>query len=99
MSEARTSPGCPKCGTARAGESACPKCGLLASRMAAFEKDREASVPAVVRAAWHHTSNNWEDPSSHDRLFALTAEHQCYAWTAARYRDAGAPPPGSTVPY
>jgi hypothetical protein len=68
--------------------------------MSAFERDREASVPASVRAAWEAVAAHWDDPAGHDALFTLTAQHQVYAWTAARYREARAgKPAGSADPH
>lgn len=89
---------CPKCGAPRA-ETACPKCGLLAERMDAFARELDAQAPASVRAAWAQVCDRWEDAAAHDALFSLTAEHEVFAWTAARYREAGAHPPDATAPY
>jgi hypothetical protein len=91
---------CPKCGAPRA-HTACPKCGLLAERMEAFARERAdaPAPPASVRAAWDQVCERWEDASAHDALFSLTTAHKVFAWTAARYREAGAPPPASTAPY
>lgn len=65
--------------------------------MAVFERDREASVPASVRAAWEGVAASWDDAKAHDALFTLTAQHQAYAWTAARYREARAGKPAGSV--
>jgi hypothetical protein len=89
---------CPKCGAPRA-DTACPKCGLLAERMDAFARELDAQAPASVRAAWDEVCDRWEDAAAHDALFSLTAEHKVFAWTAARYREAGAHPPDATAPY
>lgn len=68
--------------------------------MGAFEKDRDEAVPSSVRAAWDVVVEHWDDPKAHDVIFALTAEHQTYAWTAARYREARASrPAGATEPH
>jgi hypothetical protein len=49
--------------------------------------ERDAAVPQVVQDAWARVHASWDDPRAHDELFALTAQHSCYAWTAARYRE------------
>jgi hypothetical protein len=67
--------------------------------MDAFARDREASVPEEVRAAWDHVIAHWDDQAAHDALFSRTAEHQAYAWTAARYREASERQPSETAPY
>ncbi len=79
--------GCPKCGAPRAGEPACPSCGLSADRMPAFVDARDRAVPEPVRVAWQRVTEAWGDPARHDELLRLVAIHDCYAWTAARYRD------------
>lgn len=79
---------CPKCGAPRRDEPACPRCGIRAERMEAFARARDAEVPPSVIAAWERVDAAWDEAAAHDALFSLTAQHACYAWTAARYRDA-----------
>ncbi|MDX2094184.1 MAG: hypothetical protein SFX73_40510 [Kofleriaceae bacterium] len=68
--------------------------------MDAFERERETSVPATVHNAWEAVVADWDNPATHDALFALTAQHRVYAWTAARYREArAARPPGAADPH
>lgn len=81
-------PTCPKCGAGKVPDAvACAGCGLLAARMDTFVAERDATVPASVRAAWDAVITRWEDLALHDALFALVAEHGVYAWAAGRYRD------------
>ena len=44
-------------------------------------------IPAAVCAVWEHLGSAWDDPARHDAFVALVAEHGCYAWAAARYRE------------
>lgn len=67
--------------------------------MDAFARDHEASVPDEVRAAWDHAVAHWDDQAAHDALFSRTAQHQAYAWTAARYREASERQPSESAPY
>ncbi len=77
---------CPKCGTQRKGEAACPKCGLTGARMDQFAQERDATVPDVLTTAWERTLEAWDDTSRHDEVMRLVAQHDAYAWAAARYR-------------
>jgi len=56
--------------------------------MATFASELDAAVPGVARTAWEHARAHWEDPAAHDELFRLVTLHGCYAWAAARYREA-----------
>ncbi|HTR51929.1 MAG TPA: hypothetical protein VMJ10_14535 [Kofleriaceae bacterium] len=49
-------------------------------------------VPEAVRAVWQHLGEAWDDPARHDAFVALVAEHGCYAWAAARYRERAGDP-------
>ena len=46
-----------------------------------------AEVPAEVVAAWARITASWEDQAQHDALIGLVAQHGCFAWAAARYRE------------
>lgn len=54
--------------------------------------DDDAAVPDSVRAAWQHAVDGWDEPARHDALLAQVAQHGCYPWAAARYRERGADP-------
>jgi hypothetical protein len=80
-------PACPKCGTERGAGSACVRCGLLSSHMDAYRADREASVSPRLRETWQDALARWSDPASHDRVVAVAAELESFAWVATRYRE------------
>jgi len=92
---------CPKCGAPRGASPrrACPRCGLAADRMEAYARTREAAVPPEVAAAWERVIEAWDDTERHDALLRLAAQHDAYAWTAARYRDAKRAAPASPSPF
>ncbi len=89
---------CPKCGAAPRG-AACPRCGLAADRMEAYAARRDAAVPEAVAAAWDRALEAWDDAESHDALLRLCAQHDAYAWVAAKYRDAKRAAPASPSPF
>lgn len=80
-------PACPKCGTERTEAPACARCGLNAARMDAYRSNRDASVPPRVAAAWDHAVAHWHEPAAHDRVVAIAAELESFAWIATRYRE------------
>jgi hypothetical protein len=90
---------CPKCGSPRRGERACPRCGLAAERMEAYASTRDASVPDVLVAAWDRAVEAWDAAERHDVLLRLVAQHDAYAWAAAKYRDAKRAAPASPSPF
>ena len=53
----------------------------------------DPAIPEVVRQAWEHVLEGWDEPARHDRLLGLAAQHDCFAWVAARYREK----PGDTI--
>ncbi|HEU0033814.1 MAG TPA: hypothetical protein VFQ53_24470 [Kofleriaceae bacterium] len=85
---------CPKCGAPRTAATACPKCGLATERMDAFAQERDASIPDVLTAAWERAVEQWDDASRHDEVMRLVAQHDAYAWAAARYRTRAGDPIG-----
>lgn len=86
---------CPKCGAAcKDGQTACTRCGLAADRMETFASDRDANVPDVLGAAWEQALAAWDDPARHDEVMRLVAQHDAYAWAAARYRTRTGDPIG-----
>jgi len=40
-----------------------------------------------VLAAWQVATENWDDPARHELLLGLIAQHACFTWAAARYRE------------
>jgi hypothetical protein len=53
----------------------------------AAEDDRDAAVHLEVRAGWQRACEAWDDAAHHDALLGLVAQHNCFAWAAARYRE------------
>ncbi len=80
-------PACPKCGATRSDAIACERCGLLVAHMDAYRAHRDASVPSRLGAAWEHAVASWNDPAAHDRVVAIAAELESFAWIAMRYRE------------
>jgi hypothetical protein len=56
-------------------------------------------VPAEVAAAWDRVIEAWDDGERHDALLRRVAQHDAYAWAAARYRDAKRAAPASPSPF
>lgn len=86
----RTTPGpmtCPKCGDAQPEAAACRTCGLLAERMPAFARDRDAGVAPEVLAAWRAVEGAWADPAAHERFLAAASTALAFPWAAQRYRE------------
>jgi len=90
---------CPKCGAARRTEQACPRCGLAADRVEAYTRARDAAAPEEVAAAWDRVIEAWDDAERHDTLLRRVAQHDAYAWAAARYREAKRAAPASPAPF
>ena len=40
-----------------------------------------------MRAAWDRVVEQWDDASRHDTFVGLVAQHNCFAWAAARYKE------------
>ncbi len=66
--------------------------------MEAYARTREA-VPDAVAAAWDGVLEAWDDAERHAALLRLVAQHDAYAWAAARYRDAKRSAPASPAPF
>jgi hypothetical protein len=45
-----------------------------------------------VTAAWERALEQWNDQARHEALIAAVAQHSCYAWAAARYKERGDDP-------
>jgi hypothetical protein len=67
--------------------------------MEAYARTREAAVPDAVAAAWDRVLEAWDDAGRHDALLGLVAQHDAYAWAAARYREARRSAPASPAPF
>ncbi len=50
------------------------------------------SVPEPVQAAWDDAVAHWDDPAKHTTLLGLVAQHSCFAWAAARYKERAGDP-------
>jgi hypothetical protein len=50
------------------------------------------TAPEVVTAAWDALAAHWDDQARHDALLGLVAQHGCYAWAAAKYKERGDDP-------
>ena len=49
-------------------------------------------APEAVTAAWDELIDHWDEAARHDALLGLVAQHDCYAWAAARYKERGDDP-------
>jgi hypothetical protein len=67
---------------------------LLTSKMAAFSATRDATIPDALIAAWDLAVASWDVPARHDEVLRLVAQHDAYAWAAARYRTRAGDPVG-----
>src|SRR5690349_11044543 len=47
----------------------------------------DEGIPELVRAAWQALGTAWEDQGRHDAFITLAAQHNCFAWAAARYKE------------
>jgi len=45
------------------------------------------TIPDPVQAAWEDAVAHWDDPAKHTALLGLVAQHNCFAWAAARYKE------------
>lgn len=45
------------------------------------------NVPEPVKTAWEDAVAHWDDPVKHQALLGLVAQHNCFAWAAARYKE------------
>ena len=45
------------------------------------------SPPDSVQRAWDDTVAHWDEPARHQALLGLVAQHGCYAWAAAKYKE------------
>jgi hypothetical protein len=50
------------------------------------------SVPDPVQTAWEDAVAHWDDPAKHQTLLGLVAQHNCFAWAAARYKERAGDP-------
>jgi hypothetical protein len=50
------------------------------------------SVPEPVQTAWDDVVGHWDDPVKHQALLGLIAQHNCFAWAAARYKERAGDP-------
>jgi len=49
-------------------------------------------APPSVQAAWDAAVAAWDDPAKHAALLGLVAQHDCFAWAAARYKERAGDP-------
>ena len=50
------------------------------------------SVPEPVQTAWDDAVAHWDDPAKHQAVLGLVAQHSCFAWAAARYKERAGDP-------
>ena len=50
------------------------------------------TVPEAVTRAWDEAVLHWDEQARHDALLGLVAQHSCYAWAAAKYKERGDDP-------
>ena len=44
-------------------------------------------IPDAVEKAWDDAVAHWDDAGKHAALLGLVAQHGCYAWAAAKYKE------------
>lgn len=49
-------------------------------------------VPEPVQTAWDDAVAHWDDPAKHQAVLGLVAQHDCFAWAAARYKERAGDP-------
>ena len=47
----------------------------------------DGAIPEPVRAVWQALEGSWDDPKRHEAFLGLVAQHDCFAWAAARYKE------------
>ena len=47
----------------------------------------DSGIPESVRAAWQAVTEGWDDAKRHDVLVGMAAQHHCFPWAAARYKE------------
>jgi hypothetical protein len=47
----------------------------------------DGAIPEPVRAVWQALQGGWDDPKRHEAFLGLVAQHNCFAWAAARYKE------------
>jgi hypothetical protein len=52
----------------------------------------DCEIPEAVRAAWQHVTEAWDDAKRHDAFVGLAAQHECFPWAAARYKERAGDP-------
>jgi hypothetical protein len=52
----------------------------------------DPQVPEPVRTAWQAAVDAWDDAARHEAFFAAVAQHRCFAYGAARYRERSGDP-------
>lgn len=60
--------------------------------MESFAKARDAAIPDVLGVAWDHVVEGWSEPARHEEVMRLVAQHDAFAWAAARYRTKAGDP-------
>lgn len=60
--------------------------------MESFAAARDAAIPDVLGTAWDKAVESWSDPARHDEILRLVAQHDAFAWAAARYRTRAGDP-------
>ncbi len=52
----------------------------------------DPQVPEAVRTAWQAAVDKWDDPARHEAFIAQIAQHRCFAYGAARYKERAGDP-------
>lgn len=47
----------------------------------------DGAIPEPVRAVWQSLQGGWDDAKRHEAFLGLVAQHNCFAWAAARYKE------------
>ncbi|MBA2540258.1 MAG: hypothetical protein H0V17_11525, partial [Deltaproteobacteria bacterium] len=53
---------------------------------------RDAAIPDALGAAWDRALEGWSESARHDEVMRLVAQHDAFAWAAARYRTKAGDP-------
>ena len=79
---------CPKCGKARAGDTAaCPRCGLLFALWQSGEVTEVAGLDQAGEALWDRVEEDFADSARHEALLKHCVRTGLLAAAGRRYRN------------
>jgi hypothetical protein len=47
----------------------------------------DGAIPDAVRDAWQRAVDGWDDPDRHKTFLGVVAQHHCFRYAAARYKE------------